>query len=124
MEKPALILLLGMMTLLSIGCSDRNTPPEATLNGTWELRSAKVNGKLTQRMNDLFFTFSEDGTLYTNILGTSQEYVYLHEDDRIVQNGETTIEYLIHQLLDTSLILTTSINGAEFEFILFHPGGD
>lgn len=124
MEKEPFILLFGMIGLLIFSCSDRSTTPEVTLSGNWELRSAKVNGKPTQRLNDLYFTFSENGTLHTNLLGSPESFPYTHENDRIIQNGETTIEYVIHQLADTSLILSTQINGAEFEFVLFHPDED
>jgi hypothetical protein len=119
MEKPAPRFLLCILVLL-FSCSDRNPDPGSSLNGNWELRSAKVNGRATERLHDLYFIFSDEGMLYTNLLGSDQAYPFTQEDDRIIQSGESTIEYHILELLDTSLILSTQIEGADFEFVLYH----
>lgn len=115
-----LLLLLGMVSFFA--CQTHNTEETAQLLlGRWELTQAMRNGKPTESLANLYFVFTPDGKLMTNMnmTGQAEEGTYELKDDQILQrNTQLKPDYTIESIADSNLVLTTELNGTSFRFDL------
>ncbi len=116
-------LLFGSMVFfLVLYHSSCNSEPEQNydaLIGKWELETATNNGKPTELLTGLFFKFSDDGSLRTNVTGSPESVTFVLNDVIIEQReGRIDVDYAIETLNDTLLILSTNIRNAAFRFNL------
>ena len=89
------------------------------LLGSWEIANATRDGRRAPSVEGLYFTFFEDGTLQTNIASSAETATY-KVDGTIIQQRESRfeIDYVIEELSDSSLVLTTELRNAAFRFFL------
>lgn len=111
-----LLLSLAISTLVS--CNSEPTNQDELIIGRWELQSAIRNGKETGNLEGLYYDFSEEGALLTNLPTASGESAYEVEGSQVLQsiNGQT-IQYTIEEIGDSSLTLSTLLRDTPFQFI-------
>lgn len=114
--------LLGLF-LLSIvfisSCGDDNALQETDLLGRWEISEAARDGKVTDTMEGMYFSFAEGGQLTTNMTGADETYRFELDGDQIEQReGTIETDYTIESLIEKELILTTTLRGKHFRMVL------
>ena len=125
MNFSKLIPLFGLLVSISLfSCTGNSTQEKddqitaKDLQGNWSVARAVRNGQATETLDGLFFRFSEDGHLSTNLLGSDQEFSYEVEDNKIYQKGEPALEYAIDELTNKQLVLSTTLQGMDFKLTL------
>ena len=113
---------LGLLMLIGfsiMGCSSQEaTMNDADLFRKWEIREAKRNGEVTETLSGLFFEFKDPDTLINIMLGAYSVYQFVFEDQQISQTGSFDMVYDVVSLSDTSLVMSTYIQGYSFYFDL------
>ena len=70
-------------------------------------------------MEGMYFEFSEDGQLVTNMTGAAETYSFELDGDEIEQrNGTIETDYTIETLEEAQLVLTTTLRGKVFRMVL------
>lgn len=112
------LLLLGTITIFA--CQTQNTAETAQmLVGRWELVQALRNGSPTESLAELYFEFTADGKLKTNLTGVPEEGTYELKDEQLLQrNTQIDADYTIEEIADSNLTLTTNLRGYAFRFDL------
>ncbi|MEL6718864.1 MAG: lipocalin family protein [Bacteroidota bacterium] len=101
-----------------------NTDPKTEVDtnqllGKWEVNEATRDGKETSTLDQLYFTFSEDGNMETNMPTLDRVSTYALKGSEIQQRGSgIENDYIIESLSDDKLILVTNIRNTEFRMIL------
>lgn len=117
---------LGLVLIFSFvlsSCGDDNSVMLTELAGRWEISEASRDGKPTDTMEGMFFEFSEDGQLTTNMTGATESYRYELDGDQIEQReGTIETDYTVESLLNQELILTTTLRGKQFRMVLQQAG--
>ncbi len=116
-------LLSGSFVLLFVMCqmACESEPKDNydPLYGKWELENATKNGKPTELLTGLFFDFSEDGSMRTNVTGTPESVTFSVAEGKIQQReGRIDIDYEINSLSDSLLIISAQIRNSAFLFNL------
>jgi hypothetical protein len=116
-------LLFGSMVFFFVlyhsSCKSEPEQNYDSLIGKWELETATNNGKPTELLTGLFFNFSDDGSLRTNVTGSPESVTYEVDNGIIEQReGRIDVDYTIETLNDTLLILSANIRNAVFRFNL------
>lgn len=112
---------LFFSTLLFTACTDDGAANAKLqqLAQRWEIREASRNGRITESLDQLYFDFTADGTLKTNLSGATETGTYEMNDDQILQRGtQIEADYNVVNLSDTLLVLTTKIRNSSFKFEL------
>lgn len=119
---------LVFLTLIAIitACNNDSKSEVDTnlLLGKWEVKQATRDGKETSTLDQLYFTFSEDGSMETNMPTLDRVSTYELSGSAIQQNGNgVENNYTIESLSDAELILITTIRNTEFRMILNKSDG-
>lgn len=110
------IALLGIAACSGDNANDTKTNQIAK---RWEIREASRNGRITESLDQLYFDFTADGTLKTNLTGVTETGTYEMQEEQILQRGmQIDTDYKIEMLSDTLLVLTTAIRNSNFKFEL------
>ncbi len=113
---------LGLLLLFSCAGKDKNEVIDHTpelIVGKWELQKATRNDRETESLTNLFFEFTEEGRIRTNLIGKEDGGLYTIEDKLVQQReGIVDIDYTINQISDSLLILSTTLRGFNFQFWL------
>ncbi len=115
-------LFLALVFMSTTACTDdassteNKVPVASLLIGHWELDQAIRNGKVAPTMEGTYFTFNDNNSMRSNMMGSDQASVYNLNDRVITQssNGVKT-EYLVENITSDSLRLTTTIQGFNFD---------
>lgn len=114
--------LLGLSLLFVTvfsACGDDAAVQSSELVGRWEIKEAFRDGKATDTMEGMYFEFSEDGQLVTNMTGAAETYSFELDGDEIEQrNGTIETDYTIETLEEAQLVLTTTLRGKVFRMVL------
>lgn len=99
--------------------NDTQTKEADKLLGRWELTSAQRDARSTDSLRGLYFEFTEDQVLRTNIMnGQAEEGTYERSENNIAQRNTTQeIDYSIESLTDSVLVLTTNLANTDFRFV-------
>ena len=118
MRKLFLIAFVGI--LLYACATDGQTEEQNKLVGRWELKSAQRAAKSTDSLRGLYFEFTGDKVLRTNIMnGVAEEGTWEQEENSIAQrNTSRDIDYTIESLTDSMLVLNTKLSETNFRFVL------
>ncbi len=114
------IFLTAIVGLLMLACANDTQTKEADkLLGRWELTSAQRDARSTDSLRGLYFEFTEDQVLRTNIMnGQAEEGTYERSENNIAQRNTTQeIDYSIESLTDSVLVLTTNLANTDFRFV-------
>lgn len=123
MMNPLKILLgicLCICTLYGTGCTDPSPASDPDLLiGHWEIEEALRSGKPTESLSELYYEFSKDGSMKTNLTGATETGKY-EVDGQILSQMDTRMDtdYQIETLNDSFLIMTTVLRKLNFKFVL------
>lgn len=114
-------LLFGTFLFLLTACGSDTTikDQKALLEGRWNLIEGQRNGKVTDSLRDMYFEFTADDKMSTNLpIKGGMNSPYDIVDNAIVQTiiNDIQIKYTIVELTPQVLRLTTSLRGFEFVF--------
>ncbi len=124
------LLLFIILLVISSCTSDPKPPPVTTpapstlplemLTGTWEVSDAERNGKNTQALEGIYFTFTSDEKLASNFNLSIEErtFPYRIEGDTLTALSEPEQSYLIQSLTENGMVLRTKMEGYLFRLIL------
>jgi hypothetical protein len=116
-------ILTLLLTLILFSCgADVDPVAEAgvSLEGRWELESARRDNVKTTLLDGLYLDFAPDGTFRTNLL-TNEEQIgrYLREGEEITTEGvEVPLSYTIRSLSEDNLDLRARYRGFLFDLAL------
>jgi hypothetical protein len=98
--------------------NDNTEETAQLLVGRWELEQALRNGSPTESLTDLYFEFTSDGKLMTNIAGLPEEGTYELKKEQLLQrNTQIDADYTIEEIADSNLVLSTDLRGYAFRFL-------
>lgn len=114
---PNLLVLIVLLALMS--CESESKLNEDVVLGRWELREATRDGKATQSLDQLYFEFEQDGSMKSNLAGQTESGKYEIEDNKLSQkDNKLEVDYLIENLNDSVMTLTTTLRERNFKFVL------
>ena len=111
-----------LAVLMCFGCAkDENTEMDLIV-GRWSIQEALRNGKPAASLEDVFFEFYENGSIRTNfnMTGDTQEGTFSIDQDLTLkqESGDNPIDYLIQEITDSTLILSTELKNIPFKLLL------
>jgi hypothetical protein len=124
MQKRSFLYLFGCLAislvLIPASCTDDGVDKtRAILSGKWDLFKGFRNKKQTETLNGVYFEFSENGTMKSNLpIGPEDPIPFELNKNYILQKGAKSVRFDIKQISDSSLVLATEIRGTPFEFHL------
>ncbi|WP_020539219.1 hypothetical protein [Lewinella cohaerens] len=114
--------LFSIALFFLASCGDDNAVATTDLAGHWEIQSATRDGEPTTTMEGMYFDFSEDGQLLTNMTGAEEAYAYELDGAAILQRGgPIEADFLIESFIEGELILTTELRRKKFRMVLRQP---
>ena len=112
-------LLLIFAILAFTACKKEKKITQDMLIGHSEIIEGARDGRPVESLADLYFDFFRDGTMLSNLPGASGQTTYEFAEGKISQSGgQIEPEYIIQELNDSLLLLTTIINNSDFRFLL------
>ena len=115
-------LVLFSSTLFLASCGDDNGITTTDLVGRWEIQNATRNGEPTTTMERMYFEFSDDDKLLTNMTGAEEAYTYELDGDAILQRGGAIeADFLIESGGEGELVLTRELRNKKFRMVLRQP---
>ena len=91
---------------------------EELLLGKWEIQQGFRNGKRANSFDGMFFEFKDNNKMVSNMFGADLTSDYTIEDNTIKQTGEKNVEYVIDNISDNNLTLSTTVQGFDFKLML------
>ncbi|NJK83213.1 MAG: hypothetical protein HC912_04765 [Saprospiraceae bacterium] len=95
--------------LLLWACASEQKGNEAIapdqLVGRWEVQQATRSGRPTETLGNLYFEFTTNGTMETNLPTAEGQSEYQLTGNLIQQKGATSIEYTIESLSESAMVL-------------------
>jgi hypothetical protein len=91
--------------------------------GHWSLTYGEINGRAAPSLENIYFEFGID-SLKTNFTQSEQEESgsFRIKDDRVIQNTIDPIEYVVEEITDSTLEMTTALRGMDFKLFLKKEG--
>lgn len=103
-------------------CGDDNAVTTIDLAGHWDIQNATRDGEPTTTMEGMYFDFSEDGQLLTNMTGAEEAYTYELDGEAILQRGgPIEADFFIESFVEGELVLTTELRRKQFRMVLRQP---
>ncbi|MEM8525224.1 MAG: lipocalin family protein [Bacteroidota bacterium] len=114
------LFLLTLIAIITACDSDPKTEVDTNqLLGKWEVNAATRNGDKTSTLDQLYFTFAENGDMETNMPTLDRASTYELKGSTVQQRGNgVENDYTIESLSDSELILVTTIRNTEFRMVL------
>ena len=110
---------LAVLPLVFSGCGEDGIIEAGELEGRWEVAEASRNGEATTTMEGLYYVFTSDGNLQTNMMGAEETFTYELNGDEITQRGGSLdADYKIEAYEAGQLVLTTQLRGKDFRMVL------
>lgn len=108
------------VSLLSCQQDSKKTASNAELIlGRWDIQEANRNGRPTESLAELYYEFYEDGSMRTNLTGASEQCKFELDNNNLYQReSKMDADYLIEELSDSVLVISTELRGSSFRFLL------
>lgn len=108
------LLVLGLS--LPMACNEVEVQDTDLILGRWDLQEGLRDGRPTESLDELYFEFFEEGKMRSNITGATAEGSYEINGDQLEQRGgPMEVDYTIHTLNDSILLLTAKIHSRDFK---------
>lgn len=118
--KGSFWLIGAIFSFLCVSCENNAVKNKTKVVGYWSVGKALRDKRETRLLADVFFQFSPDGKMLTNLPNTIDVSTdFTVTDDKIVQNAPTPITYNIQDMTDSTMILSVEMNNTPFEIHLF-----
>ncbi|TXB63406.1 hypothetical protein [Phaeodactylibacter luteus] len=111
-------LLLGAAAIAILqSCAEEPTQIKENLPGRWEITSALRDGQSAASLAELYYEFSENGQMNTNLPIASGASTYTIDGLGITQDYQgQEIYYQVADISDSTLILETELRDTRFTF--------
>lgn len=120
--KPITLLTFLLLTTALgswMACTSDPSFQTDELLGRWEIEVATRDGQATESLAELFFEFQDNNQLLTNLSSVPELYQYEVDGSVIKQRGGAMdVDYMVEELMDGRLILTTELRNFNFRFVL------
>lgn len=111
------ILFISLFSVISCTEPPQEDNTQEYLIGRWDIQEASRNGRPTESLDQLYFEFFEDGSMNSNLTGSTQESKYTLEGKTVKQSGSPMdSDYAIEEISDSTLMMNTNIRGQIFRF--------
>ncbi len=107
------IAILGFSACVTDGKSDVEK-----IQGTWKIDKAIRNGKITNSLEGLYFSFNGPASFDSNLLGDTASFSSRIENHKIIIHHELIRQFEIKELTDSIMKLYTEINDDELSIVL------
>lgn len=110
-----------LIALLSLSACKNDTGNAAEkVIGRWEILEATRNNRPTESLSELYFEFTADGKLLTNIAGIDETLTYEIKKDKISQKGSSLgeVHYRIESIEENAMIISSELRSFSFRFSL------
>lgn len=117
-------ILLGIIVcvsiMYSISCTEEGPSIDPDLLiGRWEIQEALRSGKPTETLSELYYEFTKDGTMKTNLTGATETGKYeLNDNILMQQDTRMDTDYQIESVNDSFLVMSTVLRKLNFKFAL------
>ena len=116
LQTTLLVLVIGSVFSCRSEVADDK---QDSILGRWDIQEATRNNRPTESLAELYFEFYEDGTMLTNLTGESEKANYEVDGERLLQReSQVEPDYLIEELTDSVLIISTRLRNIPFRFRL------
>ena len=113
----SLLFIFSLTSCQQDGKKQVNT--EDLIIGRWDIQEAKRNGRITESLDELYYEFYEDGSMRTNLTGASEQCKFELDNKQLYQReSKMDADYLIEELNDSTLVISTELRGSAFQFLL------
>ncbi len=109
------LIFIFWITLLA-SCSQPAPIDSSLLSGKWKLLEATRSGQKSRSLEGAYLNFLKD-SVQSNILGDTALYSYQLDQRTINQKSNPEIKYLIEDINQDSLVLTSTIMEIDFTFL-------
>ena len=99
------------------GCSGDRIKYE-DLSGRWDILEAERNGRVTQTLQNVYFEFSPDQKMTTNIFGKENTFEIDYDYPEILTGDDEFKELNIVRLVGDTLEINTRIGDFRYDFNL------
>ena len=115
--------LLSFLFVFSLTSCQQDSKKQANneelIIGRWDVQEAKRNGRITESLAELYYEFYEDGSMRTNLTGASEQCKFELDNDKLYQReSKMDADFLIEELNDSMLVMSTELRGSTFQFLL------
>ncbi|MBX2816102.1 MAG: hypothetical protein KTR24_08895 [Saprospiraceae bacterium] len=107
------LILFSISIFCWVSCA-QDSQSEEKIIGRWDLHAAVIDGEETDRLDNLYFEFSPEGEVGTNIFGIDESYQYTLDSEQINQASEPPLVYDLEWLSDSTISMVTQIRRKEF----------
>jgi len=106
-------------SLFFVACKQDKKLDQEMLIGRWEIIEGERNGQVSEMLADLYFEFFRDGNMRSNLPGADGLSKFELKEGQIFQTGENLQPvYLIQELTDSTLLMSSQISNYDFRFLL------
>jgi len=111
------ILFICLFCVIACTETPQKENTQEYLIGRWDIQEASRNDRPTESLDQLYFEFFEDGSMNSNLTGSTQESKYTLEGMLVKQTGSPMdSDYAIEEISDSTLTMNTNIRGQIFRF--------
>jgi hypothetical protein len=115
--KTALALIL-LLWFISCKEQENNHEKHNYITGKWDVYATEINNKQSRNMDQAFFEFYENGTVYSNIFADSNAYAYTIEADKLSIQSPEPMHLIIKNLTQDSMQLEGTLRVFYMRFFL------
>lgn len=103
-----------------ISCKDQENNHEKhnNIKGKWDVYATEINNKQSRNMDQAFFQFFENGTVYSNIFADSNAYAYTLNADKLSIQSPEPMHLMIKNLTRDSMQLEGTLRVFYMRFFL------
>ena len=106
------------MAFVFIGCGDEKPSPQELVVGTWKLKIATRNGKITNSLDGMYMAFENANSFDSNILGDTSSFSTVIENDQIKIDHDLIQTFDIEEISDSLMKLGIKINDDKLLLVL------
>lgn len=120
LQTRTLFVMLWLPAFVTLSsCEDTSEKTQAAIIGRWELTKALRNQQETGTLEGVYFDFSADGKMQTNLpVGAEEPVDYEVDNTGIIQKTAHVIHYKVVSTEDSTLVLQLEMRGMIFEMFL------
>lgn len=113
----SLLLVAAMVVATFQSCTEEPTQIREHLTGRWEITSALRDGQSAASLAELYYEFSKDGQMSTNLPIASGASTYTIDGQEITQDYKgQELYYQVSDISDSTLVLETELRNTRFTF--------
>jgi hypothetical protein len=103
-----------------VSCKDQENNHEKNnhIMGKWDVYATEINNKQSRNMDQAFFEFYENGTVYSNIFADSNAYTYTLNADKLSIQSPEPMHLMIKNLTRDSMQLEGNLRVFYMRFFL------